>query len=184
MTQKRCQWANSNVIMQHYHDTEWGVPSYDDNYLFEMLILEGKQAGLSWQIILNRRNQIKAALDNLDYNIIAKYSDEKLLSLKDDSRLIRHTLKINALRENAKSFINVQQEFGSFANYIWHFTDNKIIHHHIKNEHELPTKNNLSDTISKNMKKRGFKFVGSTIIYSYLQAIGIINDHTVDCFKY
>lgn len=184
MTKNRCSWANTNPVMKQYHDMEWGQPNYNDHYLFEMLILEGKQAGLSWQIILNRREALKEALDNFDYHIIANYTDEKLEQLRYDDRLIKNRLKINALRENAKQFIAIQNEFGSFSNYIWQFTNNEVIHHHIQNEKDIPTKNELSDLISKDLKKRGFKFVGSTIIYSYLQAIGIINDHTIHCFKY
>ena len=173
---KRCKWANiNNPLYIKYHDLEWGVPSYDDYYLFEMLVLESFQAGLSWECILNKRESFRESFDNFDYIKISNYSDEKIEELKNNSSIVRNSLKIKAAIKNAKVFINIQKEFGTFSNYIWKFTNNKIIY----NVHK--TSNKLSDTISYDLKKRGMSFVGTTIIYSYLQAIGIINDHEETC---
>lgn len=177
----RCEWANSSHLMQLYHDTEWGNPSFDDGYLFEMLMLEGMQAGLSWQIILNRRESMREAFDQFDWRKIALYSDDTLEKLCKDERVIRHRLKIYALRQNAAAFETVRQEFGSFATYIWGFVSGKTIQNHYQHVKELPVSTELSEIISKDLKKRGFKFVGSTIVYSYLQAIGIVNDHVGNC---
>lgn len=175
----RCKWVNiKNKLYIDYHDNEWGIPHYDDNYMFEFLILESFQAGLSWECVLNKREAFKKAFDNFDYNKISKYNENKINQLCNNPDIIRNKLKINAAINNAKIFIEIQKEFGSFSNYIWKFTDNKVI----KNEDDkLKTTSELSDNISKDLKKRGMKFVGSTIIYSYLQAIGIINDHELNC---
>ena len=176
----RCDWAKGEKDIL-YHDTEWGNPSYDDIYIFEMLILEGFQAGLSWTTVLSKRENFKKAFDNFDYKKISKYDEKKLNSLLNDEGIIRNRLKVYSTVTNAKSFITIQKEFGSFSNYIWGFTDNKRIVNKWKNLSEVPASTDLSDKISKDLKKRGFKFVGSTIIYSFLQAIGIIDDHLISC---
>ena len=176
----RCGWANKDSE-RVYHDNEWGVPSHDDSYMFEMLILEGFQAGLSWITILNKRENFREAFDNFDYNKIKDYKQDKLDELLKNDGIIKNKLKVNSTVINAESFIKVQEEFGSFSNYIWGFVDNKQIVNKWKEISELPAKTELSDRISKDMKKRGFKFVGSTIIYSFLQAVGIIDDHLVTC---
>lgn len=179
---RRCKWVNlNNTAYVHYHDKEWGIPHYDDAYMFEFLILESFQAGLSWECILNKREAFKKAFDNFDYNKISKYDAKKIEELYNNSGIVRNRLKINAAITNAKIFIEIQKELGSFSNYIWKFTDNKVI----KNtDDNFKTTSELSDSISKDLKNRGMKFVGSTIIYSYLQAIGIINDHELECDFY
>lgn len=177
---KRCSWVNEkNELYLKYHDTEWGIPNYDDTYLYEMLLLETFQAGLSWECILNKRESFRKAFDNFNYKKIVNYDERKVKSLIDNKNIIRNRLKINASITNAKIFMNIQKEYGSFSNYIWHFTNNKQI---INSSNQIKTTSPLSDEISKDLKKRGMKFVGSTIIYSYLQAIGIINDHEPNCF--
>ena len=175
---KRCSWVNNNPLYIKYHDEEWGVPSYDDNYLFEMLLLESFQAGLSWECILNKRESFRKAFDNFNYEKISKYDDKKINELINNKSIIRNKLKINAAINNAKVFMNIQKDFKTFSKYIWSFTNNKQIVHN-----RIITSNNLSDKISKELKKKGMKFVGTTIIYSYLQAIGIVNDHEKECFK-
>lgn len=176
---KRCVWVNEkNKLYVKYHDEEWGVPSYDDAYLFEMLLLESFQAGLSWECILNKREAFREAFDEFDYKKIAMYDDKKIEELKNNPNIIRNKLKINATINNAKVFMNIQKEFKTFSNYIWNFTNNKII---INEDDNFHTTSLLSDEISKDLKRRGMKFVGSTIIYSYLQAIGIVNDHEMSC---
>ena len=176
----RCGWANKDSERE-YHDNEWGVPSHDDSYMFEMLILEGFQAGLSWITILNKRENFRKAFDNFDYNKIKDYKQDKIDELLKNDGIVKNKLKVNSTVENAKAFIKVQEEFGSFDKYIWGFVNNKQIVNKWKDMKELPAKTELSDKISKDMKNRGFKFVGSTIIYSYLQAVGIIDDHIVTC---
>lgn len=177
----RCFWANpKNPLYLAYHDEEWGEPCHDERKLFEMLILEGFQAGLSWESVLNKREAFREAFDNFDVQKVAKYDVNKLGLLFDNPKIIRNRLKIEATVANAKAFIKIQEEFGSFDNYIWSFTDRDIIYEPC----DLRTASPLSDTISKDMKKRGLKFVGSTIIYSFLQVIGIINGHLAGCCKY
>jgi len=176
----RCSWVNDNPLYIKYHDEEWGVASYDDSYLFEMLLLESFQAGLSWECILNKRENFREAFDNFDYNKISKYDENKINELINNKGIIRNRLKINAAINNSKIFIKIQKEYGTFSKYIWSFTNNKIIIH---NGVKLYTRNSLSDRISEDLKKRGMKFVGTVIIYSYLQAIGVIDDHEIDCFK-
>ena len=176
----RCSWAKGEKDIL-YHDTEWGVPSYDDGYIFEMLILEGFQAGLSWNTILQKRENFRKAFDNFDYKKIAKYDEKKLNELMQNEGIIRNKLKINSTVTNAVSFMKIQKEFGSFSDYIWGFTDKKRIINKWKDLSEVPATTELSDKISKDLKKRGFKFIGSTIIYSFLQAIGIIDDHLASC---
>ena len=179
---KRCKWVDeTNELYVKYHDTEWGVPSYDDHYLFEMLLLESFQAGLSWITILKKREAFREAFDNFDVIKVSQYDEAKILSLMSNQKIVRNQLKIRATVNNAKIFIKIQQEFGSFANYIWSFTDGKIIYN--END-ELPTTSSLSDQVSADLKRRGMKFVGSTIIYSYLQAMGVINDHETTCDFY
>lgn len=177
---KRCPWAKGEKDI-YYHDTEWGVPSYNDDYIFEMLILEGFQAGLSWNTILHKRENFRKAFDNFNYKKIAKYDIEKIEALLKDKGIIRNKLKVNSAVTNAKAFMEVQKEFGSFSSYIWNFTGNKRIINKWTELSQVPATSELSDKISKDLKKRGFKFVGSTIIYSFLQALGIIDDHLVSC---
>lgn len=179
MQKNRCKWCNlKNEIYVEYHDKEWGVPSFYDSHLFEMLILESFQAGLSWECVLNKRKEFRKAFDNFEIDKICNYSNEKIQELMNNKNIIRNRLKINAAINNSKIFKNIQKEYKSFSNYIWHFTDNKIIYEFDK------TSSDLSDVISKDLKQRGMKFVGTTIIYSYLQAIGIINSHEKGCFMY
>jgi DNA-3-methyladenine glycosylase I len=181
---KRCEWAESNALMKEYHDKEWGAPEHDDNILYELLILEGMQAGLSWNTILQKRDNFRKAFDNFDYNRISNYAELKIEELMQNKGIIRNRLKIQSVISNAKSFVNIQEEFGSFDSYIWGFVNNKVVHNSWKKLEDLPSNTELSNRISKDMKKRGFKFIGTTIIYSFLQAIGVINDHTTDCFRY
>jgi len=180
----RCDWANYNALMKDYHDKEWGVPQHDDLILFEFLILEGMQAGLSWNTILTKRENFRKAFDNFNFTKIVKYNDRKIEELLLNEGIIRNRLKINAVITNAKAIIKLRKEFGSFDNYIWGFVNNKPIHNVWKSLNELPSNTELSDKISKDMKKRGFKFIGSTIIYAFIQAVGIVNDHTTSCFRY
>ena len=178
----RCGWCGKDKIYQDYHDYEWGIPVYDDHKLFEFILLEGFQAGLSWITILKRREGFRAAFDYFDYKKIAKYDEIKLQQLMVDDRIIKNKLKIRASVTNAMAFIKIQKEFGSFSNYFWGFTDKKIIDNQPKELKDIPATSDLSDKISKDMKKRGFKFVGSTIVYAHMQAVGMVNDHVQDCW--
>ncbi len=180
--QKRCFWVeNSSDLYKEYHDKQWGVPVYDDHELFEMLILESFQAGLSWLIILKKREAFREAFDFFDTEKILLYGEDKVQELLNNEKIIRNQVKIRAAISNARIFVDIQKEYGSFSKYIWGFTDNKII----KNmDDHIPTKTSLSDTVSKDLIKRGMKFVGSVTVYSYLQAVGIVNDHETGCFKY
>ncbi|MEZ4793506.1 MAG: DNA-3-methyladenine glycosylase I [Gelidibacter sp.] len=184
MEKHRCGWCLGDPIYEAYHDTEWGVPVKDDDTLFEFLILETFQAGLSWITILRKRENFRKAFDNFDYKKIVTYNQKKIDSLLEDAGIIRNKLKINATISNAKAFMEVQKEFGSFSNYIWAFTNGKPIKNKLKNHKEAPPTTALSDAISKDLKKRGFKFVGSTVIYAHMQATGMVNDHEVNCFRY
>ena len=176
---QRCKWVNlNNKLYIDYHDNEWGKAIYDDHKLFELLLLESFQAGLSWETILNKREYFRESFDNFDYNLISKYDDLKIEELLNNKNIIRCRRKIEAAINNAKIYINIIKEWGSFSKYIWHFTNNEII---INNNDTIPTRSELSDTISNDLRKRGMKYVGSIIIYSYLQAIGIINDHEKSC---
>ncbi len=177
---KRCPWPKTELDII-YHDKEWGKPLHDDKKLFEMLILEGMQAGLSWSTILTKRESMKKAFDNFDTKTIVKYDDKKVNELMQNSNLIRNRLKLSSLKLNAEAFIKVQKEFGSFDKYIWAFVDNKPIINNFKNINETPTRTEISDKISKDLKKRGFKFIGTTICYAFMQAAGLTNDHMPDC---
>ena len=183
MNKNRCHWAKAPLDIE-YHDNEWGRETHDEQMLFEYLVLEGMQAGLSWSLILKKRKNFKRAFDNFDYNVCANYTDEYLESLREDESIIRNKLKIYSVRKNALAFIKVQKEFGSFDKYIWGFTDYKKINNKLESYKDALSEFDLSIKISKDMKKRGFNFVGSTIIYSYMQAIGMINDHEKSCFCY
>ncbi len=179
---KRCAWVDeSSQLYKDYHDKEWGIPVHNDRLLFEMLILEGAQAGLSWLTVLKKRKNYKRLFDNFDVKKVAKYSSEKVEELLQDAGIIRNRLKVNSTVLNAQIFIKIQKEFDSFEKYIWGFVDFKPIVNKIKSIKDLPAKTELSDRISKDLKSRGMKFIGSTIIYAYLQAVGIVNDHEINC---
>jgi DNA-3-methyladenine glycosylase I len=180
---KRCNWA-SNELNIPYHDTEWGVPLHDDRGLFEFLVLEGAQAGLSWDTILRKRENYRKAFDNFDPTKVAKYTDAKCAKLMLDEGIIRNRLKIASAVSNAKAFLRVQKEFGSFDKYIWEFVGGKPINGKRKVFGEVPAKTEISDALSKDLKKQGFNFVGSTIMYAFMQATGMVNDHLVTCFRY
>jgi DNA-3-methyladenine glycosylase I len=180
---KRCPWPSDDSLMIKYHDKEWGVPLHNDRKLFEFLILEGFQAGLSWRTILHKRENFRKAFDNFDYNKVAKYNKRKVNSLLKDAGIIRNNLKIESAITNAKVFIQIRKEFGTFDKYIWAFVNGKPIQNKFKSLKELPAKTKLSDKISDDLKKRGFKFVGSTIVYAHIQATGMVNDHVVSCYR-
>jgi DNA-3-methyladenine glycosylase I len=181
---KRCSWLNlNNDLYVDYHDNEWAVPVYDDNRLFEALILEISQAGLSWETILNKRVNYCQAFDGFDSKKVAQYDDKKQRELLQNAGIVRHRLKIKATINNAQIFLQIQQEFGGFAQYLWQFVNHQPIIGHWQNSQEMPTKTIISDKISQDLKKRGMKFIGSTIIYAFMQAVGLVNDHEVGCFK-
>lgn len=180
---KRCDWSQKEVNFE-YHDTEWGVPVHDDNRLFEFLILEGAQAGLSWDTILAKRENYRKAYDNFDPAKVAKYTDAKCAKLLEDPGIVRNRLKVAASVQNARAFLAVRNEFGSFDKYIWSFVDGKPIDGKRKLHGDVPAKTEISDAMSKDLKKRGFKFVGSTIMYGFMQATGMVNDHLATCFRY
>ena len=180
----RCPWPGIDKLYQDYHDKEWGVPVHNDRKLFEFLLLEGFQAGLSWRTILVKRPNLRKAFDKFDFNKVAKYDKRKINSLMKDAGIIRNQLKINSAVSNAKAFIAVRKEFGTFDKYIWGFVDGKPIKNKFKSLKEIPARTELSDLISKDLKTRGFNFVGSTIIYAHMQATGMVNDHLTNCFRY
>lgn len=182
MVKQRCQWCLSDPLYIDYHDNEWGVPVYDDNKLFEMLILEGMQAGLSWLTVLKKRRAFRQRFADFVPEKVAKFSDAKLEKLLTNPEIIRHRLKVFGARKNAQAFLAVQKEQGRFATYIWQFTHGKPITNHWKNLSEIPSKTEISCAMAKDLKKRGFTFVGSTICYAFMQAVGMVNDHTMDCF--
>lgn len=184
MEKIRCDWCIGDPLYEKYHDEEWGTPVYDDNKLFEFLILETFQAGLSWITVLRKRENFRAAFDNFNYHKIANYNHDKIDALLQNAGIIRNKLKIKATVTNAQAFIKIQNEFGSFSDYIWEFTDGKPIKNSFKTMKDIPANTTLSDTISKDLKQRGFKFVGTTVIYAHMQATGMVNDHIVDCFRY
>ena len=179
-----CSWPKGDSLLTKYHDTEWGVPLHNDKKLFEFLILEGFQAGLSWLTVLKKRKNFRKAFDTFDFNKVAKYDQRKINALLQDSGIIRNKLKIESAITNAKAFIDVRKEFGTFNKYIWNFTGNQPIHNEFESMKAIPAKTELSDLISKDLKKRGFKFVGSTIVYAHMQATGMVNDHITSCFRY
>lgn len=180
----KCTWCVDHPLEEIYHDAEWGVPVHDDRLLFEMLTLEGAQAGLSWTTILVKRENYRKAFDNFVAEKIVKYGPEKVEALLQDAGIVRNRLKINSTITNAKAFLEVQKEYGSFSEYIWSFVDAKPIQNAWATAEEVPAKTELSDRMSKALKKKGFKFIGSTICYAFMQAVGIVNDHTADCFRY
>ncbi|WP_299124942.1 DNA-3-methyladenine glycosylase I [uncultured Tenacibaculum sp.] len=181
---KRCFWVSDDPLYIEYHDKEWGVPVYEDDRLFEFLILETFQAGLSWITVLKKRENFREAFDDFDYQKIANYGEDKYEELLQNAGIIRNKLKIKATITNAQAFMRVQEEFGSFSKYIWEFVNGKPIKNSFEKREEVPATTELSDAISKDLKKRGFKFVGSTVIYAHMQATGMVNDHTTDCFRY
>jgi len=181
---QRCKWCGDSAIYQHYHDTEWGVPSFDDRHLFEMLILEGAQAGLSWITVLKKRAHYQQVFDHFDAHKIALYDEQKISSLLQDPGIIRNRLKVNAAVTNARIFLEIQSQYGSFSDYIWQFVDGKPRKNHWQSLADIPVTTKDSDQMSKALKKKGFKFIGSTICYAYMQAVGMVNDHTIDCFCY
>ena len=181
---KRCEWGNQSVLYQQYHDEEWGVPIHDDQTLFEFLMLEGAQAGLSWETILKKREGYREAFDQFDVEKISKYSDDKIESLLQNPNIVRNRLKVKSAVLNAQLFLEVQKEYGSFDKYIWQFTDGKTIQNRYRKMTDLPANTAESDAMSQALKKRGFKFIGTTICYAFMQAVGMVNDHTTDCFRY
>ncbi len=180
---KKCEWCLGNELMEEYHDNEWGVPLHDDKKLFEFLVLDAFQAGLSWLTIIKKRENFRKAFDDYNYEKISKYDKKDFERLMNDAGIIRNKLKILSTIENAKRFIDIQKEFGSFDKYIWGFVGGKPIINNFKIMKDLPAKTEISDEMSKDLKNRGFKFVGSTICYAFMQAAGLVNDHTLDCFK-
>lgn len=180
----RCFWVTDSKIYQEYHDNEWGVPVFDDAILFEFLLLETFQAGLNWLTILNKRENFRKAFDDFDYQKIATYSESKYQELLQNEGIIRNRLKIQSAITNAQLFMEIQAEFGSFSSFIWSYVDGKPIVNCCHQREEVPAKTIISDKISKDLKKRGFKFVGSTVMYAFMQAVGMVNDHTRNCFKF
>ena len=180
----RCSWVTDDPLYMEYHDSEWGSPIYNDRLLFEFLILEGAQAGLSWLTVLKKHDNYRRCFENFDAKKIARYNNRKIESLLSNPGIIRNRLKIEAAIINSQAFLQVQQEWGSFSEYIWQFVDGKPIKNHWKTFKHIPTRTDISDNMAKDLKKRGFKFVGSTICYAYMQAVGMVNDHTVNCFRY
>jgi DNA-3-methyladenine glycosylase I len=184
MNRQRCAWAGNDALYCAYHDQEWGVPLHDDRALFEFLILEGAQAGLSWITILKKRAAYREAFDNFNAERIACYDAQKIETLLQNSGIVRNRLKVQSTVINAQQFLAVQQEFGSFDNFIWRFVDSEIVQNNRQSLKEIPASTPLSDAMSKELKRRGFKFIGSTICYAFMQATGMVNDHTVDCFRH
>lgn len=181
----RCAWANpKNKKYIEYHDKEWGVPIHDDNTLFQFLVLEGAQAGLSWETILNKRGEYIKVFDEFNPKKVAKYDKKKIDSLLKNPGIVRNKLKINSAVKNAKAFLEIQKEFGSFDQYIWSYVGNKPINNKFKQAGDIPATTKLSEDISKDLKKRGMSFIGPTIIYAFMQAVGMVNDHARDCYKY
>ena len=180
----KCGWCEGDELYEAYHDLEWGVPTKDDDTLFEFLILETFQAGLSWITVLKKRENFRKAFDQFDYKKIAKYDQKKKDALLQDAGIIRNKLKVNATVTNAQAYIEIQKEFSSFSDYLWGYVNDKPIKNKIKNYKDAPANTPLSDALSKDLKKRGFKFVGSTVVYAFMQAIGMVNDHEVSCFRY
>lgn len=184
MAKHKCGWCLGDNLYEAYHDNEWGTPLRDEDLLFEFLVLETFQAGLSWITILKKRENFRVALDNFDYKRIACYDETKIQSLLQDAGIIRNKLKVRGTVTNAKLYMEIQEEFGSFSKYLWDYVDNTPIQNQIQHYKDAHANTPLSDKISKDLKKRGFKFVGSTIIYAFMQAVGMVNDHEVECFRY
>lgn len=180
----RCRWAGTDPVCIRYHDREWGVPVHRDRKLFEFLVLEGAQAGLSWITVLKKRPAYRKAFDNFDFNKVAEYGERRIRELLGNPGIIRNELKIRSAVRNAGAFIRIRDEFGSFNKYIWQFVNFRPVRNSWKKMEDLPARTELSDRISADLKKRGFSFVGSTIVYAHMQATGMVNDHTVDCFRY
>lgn len=180
----RCEWASSSDLSRKYHDEEWGVPVHDDKLLFEFLVLEGAQAGLSWETILKKRGNYRRAFDNFDYEKVANYDDSKVEELLKNEGIIRNKLKVRSAINNARAFKKVRDEFGSFDTYIWGFVNNTSVQNSWTLLAEIPAKTEIAEKISKDLKKRGFNFVGPTILYAFMQAIGMVNDHVVGCFRH
>ena len=180
----RCSWAGNDPLYCGYHDREWGVPVHDDRLLFEFLILEGAQAGLSWITILRKREAYRLAFGNFDPEAVAAFDEARTIALMNDAGIVRNRLKIASAVINAKAFLKVREEFGSFDSYIWSFTEGKIIRNSWERLADIPASSDVSDRMSRDLKKRGFKFVGSTICYAFMQAVGMVNDHTIDCFRW
>jgi len=181
---QRCEWANSTLLEAKYHDEEWGVPVHDDRLLFEMLTLEGAQAGLSWRTILNKRLGYRAAFANFEITKVAQYSEQKITELLENPNIVRNKLKVNATVVNAQRILEIQQAYGSFDAYIWSFVDGKPIENQWQQLSDVPANTELSDKMSKEMKQKGFKFIGSITCYAFMQAVGMVNDHVVSCFRY
>lgn len=181
---KKCTWSTKHQLEEDYHDKEWGVPIYEDRLLFEYLILEGAQAGLSWTTVLVKRENYRKVFDNFEAKKIIKYTPKKIEKLLNDKGIIRNKLKVNSVVTNAKAFLEIQKEYGSFSKFIWDFVDGKPIQNSWKSMEDVPAKTEISDALSKALKKKGFKFIGSTICYAFMQAVGMVNDHTTDCFRY
>lgn len=180
----RCHWCGTDPLYVHYHDTVWGVPEYDSKALFAKLILDGAQAGLSWITILRRQEGYMAVFDNLDPDIIARYTDKKLEKILLDERIIRNRLKVYSTRKNAQAYLSMQDQGIDFSQYLWSYVDGKSINNKLKSEKDFQATSAISDALSKDLKKRGFSFVGSTIVYAFMQAVGMYNDHVVSCFRY
>jgi DNA-3-methyladenine glycosylase I len=181
---KRCEWPGEDAVYQRYHDREWGVPLHNDRKLFEFLVLEGAQAGLSWITILKKRPNYRKAFDRFDFNKVARYGEPQVRRLLGDTGIVRNELKIRSAIKNARAFLDVREVFGTFNKYIWQFVDGIPVQNRWKSLKQIPPRTALSDVISKDLKQRGFTFVGSTIVYSHMQATGMVNDHMVDCFRY
>ncbi|TAL70913.1 MAG: DNA-3-methyladenine glycosylase I [Bacteroidetes bacterium] len=184
MKKKSCTWPGTDTLMLDYHDNEWGVPLHDDTKLFEFMVLDAFQAGLSWAIVLKKRDAFRKAFSNYNIKKITKYDDKKVSELLNNEDIIRNRMKINAAIKNAQAFLKIQKEFGTFDKYIWKFTNYKPIVNKWKKMGTIPAKTEISDEMSKDLKKRGFSFVGSTICYSFMQAAGMVNDHVIECFRY
>jgi len=181
---RRCEWSGSDPLYVEYHDREWGVPLHDDRRLFEMLILEGAQAGLSWITILKKREAFREAFDSFDPSRVARFDGRKVRELLSNRGIIRNRLKIQSAVQNARAFLEIREEFGTFDRYVWQFVGNSPTHNRWKKLQEIPARTKESDALSRDLKKRGFKFVGSTICYAFMQAVGMVNDHVIDCFRY
>ncbi len=182
MNKIRCAWCEKDDLYRNYHDEEWGKPVYDDKILFEFMLLESFQAGLSWYTILKKRENFRVAFNDFNFKKIANYSDDKIEELMSNAGIVRNKLKILATVNNAQRFLEVQKEFGSFSKYLWNFVDGEPIINHLKTLKEVPATTEVSDALSKDLKKRGFKFLGSTVVYAFMQAVGVVNDHVDDCY--